>query len=175
MFFHCDQLIKSMYSEFMGDWLGAYPREDVLVLRLEDYRDPKQRRSQLALVFRHLLLSEPTEEQWREMLAKPVAREHKGTTQIHPDAKRLLRSFYEPFNKDLAKLLGDPRFEWAEEAAPEGQAQEEEALARRRGAARRTLVAAAGAFGGRNGAGAADGDAGGFEGAAVVEGSNPAY
>lgn len=60
VFFHCDQLIKSMHSVFMADWLGAYPRDDILVLRLEDYRDPQKRRSTLQQVFRCALVEKPS-------------------------------------------------------------------------------------------------------------------
>ena len=55
MFFHCDQLIKSMYSQFMPDWLAAFPRKDLLVLRLEDYA--RNRRGTLEAVFAHLQAS----------------------------------------------------------------------------------------------------------------------
>ena len=37
VFYHADQLIKGMYSVFMSDWLEAFPREAVLVVRAEDY------------------------------------------------------------------------------------------------------------------------------------------
>jgi hypothetical protein len=37
VFYHADQLIKGMYSVFMDDWMEAFPREAILVLRAEDY------------------------------------------------------------------------------------------------------------------------------------------
>lgn len=37
VFYHADQLIKGMYSVFMSDWLEAFPREAMLVVRAEDY------------------------------------------------------------------------------------------------------------------------------------------
>lgn len=110
------------------------------------------------------MLSEPTEEKWREILAKPIARERKTKTQMNPDTRALLRKFYAPFTKDLAKQLNDPKFEWAEEQA---QAQPQEG--RRRGAARRSLAAAAGGeaaeeegVAGASGAGSALGGGEGF-------------
>ena len=35
VFYHADQLIKSMYSVFARDWLHAFPREALLFVRAE--------------------------------------------------------------------------------------------------------------------------------------------
>lgn len=32
------QLVKGMYSEFLGEWLAAFPRDQLLFLRNEDYK-----------------------------------------------------------------------------------------------------------------------------------------
>lgn len=32
------QLVKGMYSAFLGEWLDAFPREQLLILRNEDYK-----------------------------------------------------------------------------------------------------------------------------------------
>jgi hypothetical protein len=31
------QLVKGMYGEFLGDWLDNFPRDQLLVMRYEDY------------------------------------------------------------------------------------------------------------------------------------------
>ena len=143
VFFHADQLIKSMYSAFMGDWLAAYPRDDLLVLRLEEY--VAQRRPTLERVFRHLMLQaraaprrprrwarqpaevgmcppaqDPTEEKWSEILSMPVQRNGAGAAAerppIAPELRTELYQFYEPFNAELARQLGDDAYRWPEPA-----------------------------------------------------------
>lgn len=123
VFFHADQLIKSMHSVFMPDWLAAFPPEDVLVLRLEDYVSATHRRTVLERVFRHLHLQEPTAEKWEEILDMPAQRaggkpgppEGKGEMQAGTRAE--LEAFYAPYNKELARLLGDGGFEtWAKQS-----------------------------------------------------------
>lgn len=37
VFFHCDQIIKSIYVPFVEGWVEAFHRNDILFIRLEDY------------------------------------------------------------------------------------------------------------------------------------------
>lgn len=43
LFYHLQQLIKGMYSEFVDAWTSVFPREQILFLRNEDYQaKPKE-------------------------------------------------------------------------------------------------------------------------------------
>ena len=106
MFFHCDQLVKGAYSVYLRRWLHAFPRRDVLVLRLEDYArragdanataaaagsaetaggldlsgGPSGREGvarALAAVQAHLGLDPAPAGTWQAMVAAPVARGHR--------------------------------------------------------------------------------------------------
>ena len=58
VFFHDDQLVKGAYSVFLKHgWLAAFPRNDILVMRLEDYA--KDVEGTLTKVFAHLGLTHP--------------------------------------------------------------------------------------------------------------------
>ena len=63
---------------------------------------------------RHLRLREPTVEKWQEMIEAPVeaGRRVEGRGAMDAHVREELRAFYEPFNAQLAKLLGDERFRW---------------------------------------------------------------
>lgn len=77
VFYHADQLIKSMYSTFLEGWLQMFGRGDVLVLRTEDVfsKSEKTRKAALLRAVAHLGLDEPTEEVLDRM---DRCRENKG-------------------------------------------------------------------------------------------------
>ena len=37
VFFHCDQIIRGIYSPFVSDWLSAFPEENLMLIRAEDF------------------------------------------------------------------------------------------------------------------------------------------
>lgn len=104
----------------MEGWLAAFPRHDVLVLRLEDFVDVDEaaHRTVLERVVAHLGLSEPTPEVWQKMLGAPVRR-NGGDSQhergdMDPDTRAKLEAFFRPYNERLSRLLdNDPRWLWA--------------------------------------------------------------
>jgi hypothetical protein len=50
VFYHADQLIKSMYATFLEGWLQMFGKENVLVLRTEDvFSDAEVGRCRLTL------------------------------------------------------------------------------------------------------------------------------
>lgn len=64
VFYHADQLIKSMYATFLEGWLQMFGRGNVLVLRTEDVfsQSEKTRKEALLKAVAHLGLDEPTED-----------------------------------------------------------------------------------------------------------------
>ena len=96
-----------MYSVFLVEWSAAFPREQTLVLRLEDYRADLPRC--LRAVLRFLRLPRPPTARWRRMVVQPPR--NRGS-----DAAALLlfgsssHASTKPFNQRLAWLMGDRRF-----------------------------------------------------------------
>jgi len=123
VFYHADQVLKSMYTVFLEGYSSAFPAEDVLALRFEDYVSPVSgdggvaMRATLARVFKHLALDEPDAATWAAMLSAPVVL-NGGVQQgerppMDPDTRQMLRKFYRPYNARLSALLGgDTRWLW---------------------------------------------------------------
>ena len=107
-FYHCDQLIKGMYSVFLPHWRRAFPR--LLALRSEEYFvDPA---AVLARALRFLRLTLPaTDAEWAPLLA-PKRQLHGprpagGTPPLQRAVERSLRRFYAPGLRELAEQLSD--------------------------------------------------------------------
>ena len=123
VFYHADQILKSMYTVFLEGYLSAFPAKDVLVLRFEDYvahsgsGNGLSMRTTLERVFKHLALDEPDAATWAAMLSAPVilngGAQQAARPPMDPDTRQMLRRFYKPYNTRLAGLLGDdPRWLW---------------------------------------------------------------
>jgi hypothetical protein len=130
----------------MRHWLAAFPREDLLVVRLEDYArrsatgaPPHEHPSHdggptgrtgvarvLTALQRHLGLGPPGDGAWAEMRAAPVTRgsppAERNPARVSPDkidpvVRAALREFYDPFDRELEQLLGAPGFaDWHSDA-----------------------------------------------------------
>jgi N-acetylgalactosamine 4-sulfate 6-O-sulfotransferase len=131
------QLVKGMYSEFLGDWLDAFPRDQLLILRNEDYKVAQKQH--MDAVFRFLDVRELSESEWGDVMGMPAKNVQKKRAPMLPQTKQLLDDFYAPFNKALAEALGDERYLWKDEetagapaaavVAPQGTAQARRLLA----------------------------------------------
>ena len=97
-------------------WRAGFAPDALLVLRFEDLvRDP---RSALARVAAHLDLGAPFNASLAAPRANPTA--HGAGSQMLPSTRALLLRFYAPYNRELARRLGDPCFEWPDaESAPQ--------------------------------------------------------
>lgn len=111
VFFHCDQLLRGMYSIWLHLWLSFFPRESFLVVKSEELRAAPQ--ATLRAIFAHLALAEPSPEQWQRILA---ARAQQGAgaaeREVLPETRQLVADFYTPFNHDLARVLQDEKWLW---------------------------------------------------------------
>ena len=117
LFSRCEQLIKGMYSVFLVEWSAAFPREQTLVLRLEDYRADLPRC--LRAVLRFLRLPRPPTARWRRMVVQPPRNRGSDAAALllFGSTRERLARFYAPFNQRLAWLMGDRRFTW-DDAVP---------------------------------------------------------
>ncbi|KAK3264209.1 hypothetical protein CYMTET_27031, partial [Cymbomonas tetramitiformis] len=142
VYYHADQIFKSLYAAYLPTWHAAFGRQRLLVLRSEDYWDNP--RSAIAHAYEFLGFDELPDASWQAVLDRPISRmtgsefegacgtcgdfklvnKHRPTgrvsghteTRTHfdmlPEARNLLNAFYAPFNKQLASLLQDDRFLW---------------------------------------------------------------
>jgi hypothetical protein len=123
--YHCDQLAKGAYSVFLAGWLGAFPKEDVLVMRLEDVARtaPDGTRTGLAAALRavesHLGLVPAQGAAWEAMLEGPITRGSDAHSvnpgrvagaAIDPAVRAVVGAFYAEFDAELEILLDKPGF-----------------------------------------------------------------
>ena len=109
--FEPQQLIKGMYSLFLPHWAPLVGRDALLVMRLEDYSNDTKRH--LQAVFRFVGLREPEPREWATILSEPRANAAASVEPMLDETRKLLASFYSPFNEELAAALGDNRFSWS--------------------------------------------------------------
>jgi N-acetylgalactosamine 4-sulfate 6-O-sulfotransferase len=91
--------------------LRTWPRDQLLILRYEDYIQTTA--EHLEAVLKFLGLAIPEGQRWREMVEAPVKNKgRRGYGDMRNDTRALLEGFYEPFNRRLAEQLKDRRFEF---------------------------------------------------------------
>lgn len=101
-----------MCSIWLHLWFSFFPREQFLLLRSEDYfANPRRVLSQ---VFSHLELTEPTESEWDHILASGSIHAAAAGKDMLPGAQSAVDALYSPFNRDLALMLGDDKWLWAD-------------------------------------------------------------
>ncbi|XP_030842414.1 carbohydrate sulfotransferase 15-like [Strongylocentrotus purpuratus] len=110
------RLRVGMYSVFIRDWLKRYPREQIHILRTEDWaKDPAK---ELSRIFIFLEIDSLSQEalfnitsSFRENQRK---QEDRSLGKLLPASQQLLDEFYKPFNEDLAQLLQDKKYLWTQ-------------------------------------------------------------
>lgn len=104
------RLTVSMYIFFIEQWLSVFPRDQIMFIRTEDYN--KDVNETMKSLFQFLNMDEPSVEDW-EKITDPrkhnVGRSHRPMLN---KTRTLLQGFFQPFNKQLAMLLGDKRYLW---------------------------------------------------------------
>ncbi|XP_008319035.1 carbohydrate sulfotransferase 15-like [Cynoglossus semilaevis] len=103
-----------IYVVFLKDWLTVFPKERILIVRLEDYRVNLKAEFKKILTF---LDADPFSEQLEEELIQIPIPSHlqsadKLPQKILPSTRQLLYEFYHPFNDKLANLLDNKGFVW---------------------------------------------------------------
>ena len=109
-----------MYYYHIVKWLNVYPRKNFYFLRLEDMSIATDTYNSVAKIWEFMGLtpiskatfeSELKKEVFNEMnwIKEPGFKEH---FYMLPETEKMLNSFYEPFNKKLAQLLGNDDYLW---------------------------------------------------------------
>ncbi|XP_017283686.1 carbohydrate sulfotransferase 15 [Kryptolebias marmoratus] len=109
------RLTLGMYFVFLLDWLTVFHREQLLVLRLEDYA--ANLKKTIKTVFDFLSVG-PLSEQVEAALSKrPMSNtrrvQDKNLGPMLPATRNLLSKFYLPFNTELSGVLNNSAFLWS--------------------------------------------------------------
>ncbi|XP_072039674.1 carbohydrate sulfotransferase 15-like [Amphiura filiformis] len=109
-----------LYVVHLQEWFDVFPRDQVFLLRTEDWHLHRQMRT-LPRLFEFLDIDPITDDDLPPLSKRATDGINiKAVTQkqgeiyghIWTKSKELLQNFYRPYNQQLAALLKDPRFLW---------------------------------------------------------------
>ena len=103
------QTRMGLYSEYLKDWYSVFPAEQILVVNLEQYSTNYTH--ELNKVYGHLEL-QPSAGSLHHKRNTRVKENKKHFPPMLTKTRSLLQEFYRPFNKKLARMLGNDRFLW---------------------------------------------------------------
>lgn len=114
VFYGCDQLIKSMYSVFVVEWIAALGRERTHFELAEDYFDPASRPHVISRVaaFVGLRLSAAELDAMAASAHHPPSRRSPGyapSGRMSASLRGEMDAFYRAYNVELARMLDEPR------------------------------------------------------------------
>lgn len=99
-------LARGLYALQLLPWLAAFPREQLLVLFMEDMKTPAAAHTQVGRVFDFLGLPP-------HRIIDTEAKNTRAYVPLDAATKERLATFYAPFNRQLFALLGREMTGWA--------------------------------------------------------------
>lgn len=109
------RLNLGMYIIFLLDWLTVFQREQILVLRLEDYA--ANLKATIKQVFNFLSVGPLSEQVEAALTKRPMSNTRRAADRnlgpMLPATRDLLREFHQPFNQKLASVLDNRAFLWS--------------------------------------------------------------
>ncbi|XP_071098167.1 carbohydrate sulfotransferase 15-like [Haliotis cracherodii] len=106
--------IIGIYHAFLEDWWKVFPRDQVHVIRFEDY--VADTRGEMKKLFDFLSLSKLSESEWMDVLGETQINQRPKSSRnignMNNDTRTILEEFYEPYNQRLAQLLKDEKYSW---------------------------------------------------------------
>ncbi|XP_068183492.1 carbohydrate sulfotransferase 15-like isoform X2 [Antennarius striatus] len=109
------RFVLGMYVAYLLDWLTVFHKEQILVIRLEDYA--ANLNGTLKKVFDFLDLDPLSEQQMATLINMPTSnsrrKEDVTLGPMLPATRNLLREFHQPFNHKLASVLDNKAFLWS--------------------------------------------------------------
>ena len=100
-------LAVGLYAVFLEVWWRYFPKDQIMVIRAEDYY--KDSRPVLARLFRFAELPEPTPNLWQSLLINPVSNQGVRGLPMLDQTRELLEAFYQPHTARLDTLLGETK------------------------------------------------------------------
>ncbi|XP_071786018.1 carbohydrate sulfotransferase 15-like isoform X2 [Asterias amurensis] len=104
-----------LYSVYLRDWLKVFPRDQIKVIRLEDWQTNCTQMLPQLFEFLQLRKLDSTDIK-KKCRRHPSNVNKRPTKQMLPETKQLLKEFYRPFNVELAQLLNDDKYLWEDSA-----------------------------------------------------------
>ena len=114
------RLSISLYYLHIAKWLSVFPREQFYFLRIEDMK--RELYSEMKGIWTFLNTNVLSEEDFMSALEHNKldqnanmwikSEQYKDSFQMWPETKQLLRSFFQPYNERLARLLDDNKYLW---------------------------------------------------------------
>ncbi|KAM9364057.1 carbohydrate sulfotransferase 15-like isoform 2-T2 [Pholidichthys leucotaenia] len=108
------RLNLGLYIVFLLDWLTVFHREQIFVLRLEDYAT--NLKTTVKKVFDFLSVGPLSEQEEAALTRRPMSNTRRAADRnlgpMHAATKDLLRKFHQPFNHKLASVLDNKAFLW---------------------------------------------------------------
>ncbi|KAK7471387.1 hypothetical protein BaRGS_00035939 [Batillaria attramentaria] len=110
------RILVGVYHVFIADWLLRIPRDQIYIIRLEDFSADVT--AGMTKVFAFLDLAQPDRETMTNITAIQRRNVGKLALRSHPmlaETRAMLDDFYRPHNQRLAELLHDRRFLWQDQ------------------------------------------------------------
>ena len=104
------RLRVGLYSLHIEHWLKAFPKDQLLFIRLEDWSRNRTRILNERVFPLLGLPSVPSERIATDSVKNQNT--HGSNVKMHDSTKQLLLEFYRTFNEDLADMLGDTAYLW---------------------------------------------------------------
>lgn len=103
-----------MYSVHLREWFQRFPRDQIYILRTDEWK--KNVTKEMKSILEFLELPPITEDRMRFILhvenAGVRSSKDKEIGPMLPETKELLDEYFETFNEDLVNLLGDEKYSW---------------------------------------------------------------
>ncbi|XP_067951419.1 carbohydrate sulfotransferase 15-like [Watersipora subatra] len=100
----------SCYSTLLKELLKFIPKEKIYFSKMEDYA--KDEEESIKRIFRFVGVPVIERKEVNRNDLPKVANSGYGAKPVLPETKELLKMFYEPFNVELAEMLGDDKWLW---------------------------------------------------------------
>ncbi|XP_046554771.1 carbohydrate sulfotransferase 15-like [Haliotis rubra] len=94
-----------LYHVFISDWMKVFPREQILLVRLEDTHDDPY--SSFSNIFEFLGLSHVSRLELQNIMSGSRMNQRKRAFTAKNETRRILDDFFKPHNIQLAKLLNN--------------------------------------------------------------------
>ena len=104
------RLVVSIYYIHIVKFLQFFPQEQFLFLKMEDMTQEPIRFMKQVTTFLDIESYPPSK--ISDLLERKHNQQKANIEPMHEDTRRLLHTFYGPFNRQLADLLKDKRFLW---------------------------------------------------------------
>jgi hypothetical protein len=95
-------LARGVYLEFIKEWMAVFPREQILILKSEDFYENPDR--VLTQIFQFLGLPDYSLPEYKPYNARSYP-------EVDDNIQNTLRDYFKPYNQALEDLLGI-KFNW---------------------------------------------------------------